>query len=39
MIAELNVKLKKSIQGYFMAHDKEALLDIINIAKQLHEIT
>ncbi len=37
-IAELNAELKKSIQGYFMAQDKEALLDIINIARQVYEI-
>ena len=37
-VDELNAKLKKAIQNYFMSHDKEALLQIANLSKQLSDI-
>ncbi len=35
MIEDCNAKLKKAIQSYYISNDKEAVLRILEIAKQL----
>ena len=35
MIEDCNAKLKKAIQSYYISNDKEAILRILEIAKQL----